>query len=78
VEPSLGTGDLERLLRDALAGSAEADVLTIRIYDSEQAATYDRHRDGGALAESHLVASASRHRQLGVESLRVRGVEIGP
>jgi len=78
VEPSLGTGELDQLLRDVVSHHAEADVLTIRIYDSEEAVTYDRHSDGGALAERHLVASMSRHRRLGVESLRVRGVEIDP
>lgn len=78
VEPSLGTPQLEQLLRDVLAHHAEAEVLTIRIYDSEHAATYDRHSDGGALAERHLVASMSRHRLLGVESLRVRGVDLDP
>ena len=78
VEPSLGTSELEQLLRDALAQHTEAEVLTIRIYDSEAAVTYDRHSDGGALAERHLVASMSRHRRLGVESLRVRGVELDP
>jgi len=78
VEPGLGTRQLERLLRDAVAPFAEADILTIRIYDSEEAVRYDRHSDGGALAERHLVASMSRHRRLGVESLRVRGVELDP
>jgi hypothetical protein len=78
VEPGLGTHELERLLRDAVSTCAAADVLTIRIYDSEHAARYDRHSDGGALAERHLVASMSRHRRLGVESLRVRGVELDP
>jgi hypothetical protein len=78
VEPSLGTPELERLLRDVIAHHAEAEILTIRIYDSQEAATYDRHSDGGALAQRHLVASMSRHRRLGVESLRVRGVEIHP
>ncbi len=78
VEPSLGTRELEQLLRDAFAQHAEADVLTVRIYDSEAAVTYDRHSDGGALAERHLIASLSRHRRLGVESLRVRGVELDP
>lgn len=78
VEPGLGTHELEQLLRDALAQHAEAEVLTIRIYDSEAAVTYDRHSDGGALAERHLVASMSRHRRLGVESLRVRGVDLDP
>jgi hypothetical protein len=78
VEPGLGTHELERLVRDAIASLEEADVLTIRIYDSEEAVRYDRHSDGGALAERHLVASMSRHRRLGVESLRVRGVELDP
>jgi hypothetical protein len=78
VEPGLGTRELEQLLRDAVSRHGEAEVLTIRIYDSEEAASYDRHSDGGALAERHLVASMSRHRRLGVESLRVRGVELDP
>ena len=78
VDPALPTAQLEQLARDALSHHADADVLTVQIYDSEEAVRYDRHSDGGEFAERHLVASASRHRALGVDSLRVRGVEVDP
>jgi hypothetical protein len=77
VAPGLPTAQLEQLLRDAVSHHEDADVLTVKIYDSEEATRYDRHSDGGEFAERHLVASASRHRALGVESLALRGVEIG-
>ena len=78
VDPRLPTAALEQLARDALRQHAEAEVLAVNVYDSEEAATYDRHSDGGALAERHLVARARRHRALGVESIQVRGVEMQP
>lgn len=78
VDSSLPTPALEQLARDALAHHPEADVLAVDIYDSEEAASYDRHRDGGALAERHLIARVRRHRALDFESIQVRGAEIPP
>jgi hypothetical protein len=78
VDRDLPTSALEQLLRDAFAHNEDADVFTVEIYDSEEATRYDRHLDGGELLMRHLVASASRHRALGVESMQLRGVEIDP
>ncbi len=78
VDPALSTRALEQLALDALANNSDAEVLSVDIYDSTEAATYDRHRDGGALAQLHLVASARVHAKLGIATVSVRGVEVDP
>ena len=70
-----GTGVLGTILPAYHQG---AKALSVRVLDSEEAATYDRHADGGALAKRHLVASVSRSEGLGLDSIEVRGAPIEP
>ena len=76
VDPNLSTGELDRLARDVHQRSLGAQIFHARIYDSEEAATYDKHSDGGAMAERHLVAVVTRNTPRGLDVIRVRGVKI--
>jgi hypothetical protein len=76
VDPGLPTEQLEQLARDIRAYHADKRTLNARVLDSEEAATYDRHLDGGALLQRHLVAEVRHDRQLAVDSIRIRGQEI--
>jgi hypothetical protein len=78
VDPHLPTAELEELARDIYAYHADAAELSARVFDSEEAATYDRHTDGGARAERHLVAMIRRNERLDVDSIEVRGHPIAP
>jgi hypothetical protein len=78
VDPRISTRDLEFLAREIREYHRDADALTARILDSEEAATYDRHIDGGALLQRHLVATVHRNARLGVDEIQVRGVSIEP
>ena len=78
VDPRISTRDLEFLARDIREYHRDADALTVRIVDSEEAATYDRHIDGGALLQRHLVATVHRNARLGVDEIQVRGVSVEP
>ncbi len=78
VDPNLPTVELEELLLDVRTAYGAADVLSTHIYDSEEAATYDRHIDGGALAALHLVARVVRDTALEVDTIQIRGLAIEP
>ena len=78
VDPDLPEAELERLLRDIGRYHHAVDTLSVRVYDSEEAATYDRHVDGGVFGEAHLVASLNRNTALGIEALRLRGRVLEP
>jgi hypothetical protein len=78
VDPDLSTRDLEQLARDIYAYHASASELTVRILDSEEAATYDRHVDGGERLHRRIVAMVRRNLQLEVDSIEVRGEPIDP
>jgi hypothetical protein len=78
VDPDLPTRDLEQLARDIYAYHASASELTVRILDSEEAATYDRHVDGGERLHRHIVAMVRRNLHLQVDSIEVRGEPIDP
>src|SRR5262245_43840746 len=56
VEPGISDAQLMKLGRDLLDYHPDAKILAVRVYDSEQAASYDRETDGGKLADEHLVA----------------------
>jgi len=78
VDPQLPTAALERLARDIRERYAGAAILAVRIFDSEEAASYPQHLEGGALARRHLVADVTRNATLGVDTMRVRGIPIDP
>ncbi len=78
VAPSLPTADLERLARDIRKYHGDADSLNVRILDSERAATYDRHLDGGELLQLHLVTTVRRNGRFGVDKIEVRGLLVDP
>jgi hypothetical protein len=67
VEPGISDAQLTQLCKDIQRYHRDAKVLSVRILDSEEAATYDRHIDGGALANRHQVASVKRDPTLGVK-----------
>jgi hypothetical protein len=78
VSPNLPTSALEQLVRDMRGHYGDADIFSALIYDSEEAAQYDRHIDGGALANRHLVARVVRDRSLGEDTVEIRGILIEP
>jgi hypothetical protein len=78
VSPNLPTSALEQLVRDMRGHYGNADIFSVLVYDSEEAAQYDRHIDGGALAKRHLVARVVRDRSLGEDTIEIRGMLIEP
>jgi hypothetical protein len=56
VDSGISDAELMKLGRDLIDYHRDAKILAVRVYDSEQAASYDRERDGGKLADDHLVA----------------------
>jgi hypothetical protein len=78
VDPHLPTADLERLVRDIREDYAGAAVVSVRIFDSEEAATYPQHLEGSTLARRHLVADLTRNAALDLDTIRIRGILIDP
>jgi hypothetical protein len=78
VDSHLPTAALERLARDIRERYAGAAILAVRIFDSEEAASYPQHVEGGALARRHLVADVTRNATLEVDTLRIRGIPVDP
>ena len=76
VDPAITDDTLERLARDIRIYHLDADAVSVRILDSEQAAIYDRHSDGGELAAAHLVGSLSRNSSLGIDRIEIRGTRF--
>ena len=78
VEPGISDAQLIKLCRDIHKYHRDAKTLSVRILDSEDAATYDRHIDGGALMNQHEVATVTRDPALGVNGIDVRGKLLEP
>jgi len=78
VEPGLSDEQLTQLCRDIQEYHRDAKALSVRILDSEEAATYDRHIDGGALKNQHQVATVTRDPKLDVDAIHVRGELVKP
>ena len=78
VEPGISDAELEALARDVRAYHHDAKTLSVRFLDSQEAATYDRHSDGGALAAEHLVALVSRNERLEADTIEIRGRAVDP
>ena len=78
VEPRISDAELAALARDIRDYHHDAEALSVRILDSHEAATYDRHSDGGALAAEHLVALASRNQHLEEDKIEIRGRAVVP
>lgn len=77
VDPSIDDASLRKLARDIRDYHRNADAVGIRIVDSEEAATYDRHVDGGELLQAHVVGRVQRNDALGTENSEVRGEPLG-
>jgi hypothetical protein len=75
VDPSISTGELEVLVRDIRERHRDASVLDVRVFDSEEAVTYD-HTGGGFLAGDHLVADVKRNDRIGLDSVKIRGERV--
>jgi hypothetical protein len=71
VSPDAGDAEIERLLRDAQARHREAEVLDVRVYDSDASA-----RKAGWLGERRLVGEIKRNDRLGYEAMMVRGALV--
>ena len=78
VEPGISDEQLVELCRDIQAYHRDANALSVRILDSEEAATYDRHIDGGAFKNQHQLATVTRDLTLGVDAIHVRGELVKP
>lgn len=78
VDPNLPTSQLEQLARDIRDHHEEAQTLSARIVDSEEAATYDWHIDAREYLHRHLVATVRRNVDLEVDSIEIRGVALEP
>jgi len=78
VEPGISDEQLIELCRDIRKYHESANALSVRILDSEEAATYDRDIDGGALKQQHQVATVTRDPKLGVDAIHVRGELVKP
>lgn len=78
VDPEISDAQLTKLCRDIQAYHRDANALSVRIFDSEEAATYDRHIDGGALKNQRQVATVTRDSKLREDSIHVRGERVEP
>ena len=78
VAPGISDAKLTRLAQDIRRYHRSAASVSVQILDSEQAATYDQHVDGGALKERHLVARINLDPSLGVDEIHVRGKRVTP
>jgi hypothetical protein len=78
VDPGIGDAALASLVRDVREYHVDAHALAVRVFDSLEAATYDRHADGGALLTAHLVASVQRNARIGLDLATVRGESVEP
>jgi hypothetical protein len=78
VEPGMPDAELTKLGRDLLDYHRDATIVAVRIFDSEEAATYDRHIDGGVLYQSHLVARVVSDPGRGLRAIFVRGKQVEP
>jgi len=78
VKPGISNAELAKLCRDIEAYHRNARALGVRVFDSEDAASYDRSSDGGAFAAQHLVARVGRDASLGVDTCVVRGEPVKP
>jgi hypothetical protein len=76
VSPDIDDSELERLGRDIRDYHEGATALSVRILDSMEAATDDRHSDGGVLQSEHRVGTVRRNERLGRDLIEVRGREI--
>ena len=78
VDPGISNAQLIKLCRDIQEYHRSANGLSVRILDSEAAATYDRQTDGGALESQHQVATVTRDAKLGVDAIYLRGELVKP
>jgi hypothetical protein len=78
VEPGMPESQLVQLGRDLLEYHRGAKIVAVRVFDSEEAATYDRHIDGGVMAEAHLVARVVSDPKSGVRGMYVHGKWMEP
>jgi hypothetical protein len=76
VDPAIDDAALRELALDIRDYHRSAEAVAVRIVDSEEAATYDRHTDGGARLQAHLVASVRRDERLGLDEVEIRGERI--
>jgi hypothetical protein len=75
VDPNISTASLEQLVDDVREAQAGAEVLDIRVFDSEEAVVY-KHTTGGSRAGYHLLADVKQNPRLGVDTVRIRGVLV--
>jgi hypothetical protein len=78
VDPAISDADLETLARQIRSQHEDAEILNVRIFDSEDAATRPTWLDGGAYAWEHLVAEVKRNTRVPAEVIRVRGRLLTP
>jgi len=71
VDPGISEASLEQLVRDIQAYHSREDAVSIRIMDDSHAATYDRHSDGGDLAQRHLLAQIVRNEEVDINEIRI-------
>jgi hypothetical protein len=76
VAPGIDRASLTSLARDIREYHRSAEIVAVRVLDSLEAATYDRHADGGALLAESVVATIHRNDDLGIEVVEVRGEAI--
>ncbi len=76
VEPGVTDEQLTQLCVDIQEYHRSANAVSVKIFDSEEAATYDRHIDGGELKNRHQVATVTRDSALGLDAIYVRGERV--
>ena len=76
VSPELSDAHIAQLVRDLRARHQDAEVLRVRIFDSQAAATHPSWTNGGATRKAHLVANFYRNGDR--ERFLLRGIEVDP
>jgi hypothetical protein len=76
VDPAIDLVSLKNLVRDIRTYHDGADALAVRVLDSMEAATYDRHQDGGALLAESVIATVHYSEELQLDETKVHGEPI--
>jgi hypothetical protein len=78
VNPGTSDEQLAQLCRDIQQYHRGARALSVRIFDSDAAASSNSDAEGGSLRSDHLVARVTRDPTLGVDGCIVRGQPVQP
>lgn len=80
VDPSISNAELARLTKDVIAANEDAEILSVRIYDDEEATSLERHMAHDSFIQDHTVGIVWVNKKMDLRKARVRGelVDLPP